>query len=108
MSTEYQTLEDLEKQFKHVHQAMTKLLVDFLKGICIPIDELFSPAFMKKYSSFSSLDDLLELHIVTPEDLKAIPEDQINAHVSQNSKFSSWEEMMQEAISQYVKKKIDI
>lgn len=102
----YQTLDDLNKQFNQIDQDITKLLEDFLRGIYIPINELFPPAFMQRYTSFSSLDDLLELHILTPEDLKAIPEDQLDVHVSQNSKFSSWDDMLLEATSQYIDKKL--
>lgn len=80
-----------------------------LNGKKIKMNELFTPEFMNKNTSFSSLNEMFEagnFNVESWDDFKNIPEDEIDKHISQNSVFQSWEEMQKTATSQYVAKKL--
>lgn len=98
-------LDELQKQLKQMERAAKKL-----NGKQeIPFSKLFTPAFMRKYTSFSSFDELMEaggFHAETSEEFEAIPDAPFDAHVAATTKFSSWEDMLGEATEQYVAKQL--
>ena len=60
---------------------------------------------MLKHSRYSSLDALLEaggFQAKTNKELEAIPQKELDAHIAKNTKFKSWEAMLEEAVDQYV------
>lgn len=64
---------------------------------------------MRKYTSFSSMEELLDasgFKIECQEDLEAIPEAEFNKHIMATTKFKNWEKMLGEATSQYVAQKL--
>ena len=75
----------------------------------IPFSELFTESFMLKHTSYSIFDELLSaggFSANTTEEFQAIPDAVFDKHISQNSQFSSWQEMLDTATSDYVTKKM--
>lgn len=100
-------LNKLEKQLKQMQKGAKELG----RTTHVSFSELFPPAFMKKYTSFSSMDELLiagGFHVESQEDFKAIPDDEFDKHIAATTKFSSWEDMKSEAASQFALKKLGL
>lgn len=95
----------LGKQLKKMQQAAQEL-----QGTQnVPFDELFTPSFMQKYTDFSSFDELLEkggFVVNSQEDFEKIPDDVFDEHISKNTKFSTWGDMLDNATENYVAKKL--
>lgn len=86
-------LENLEKQAKESC------------GKQIPINDLLNVSFMKKYTSFSNFDDFLDASgfvVNSQEDFEAIPDDEFDEYVSNNTNFASWDDMLTTATDAYV------
>ncbi|MBC3946685.1 hypothetical protein H8S21_15240 [Erwinia persicina] len=69
--------------------------------------ELFNKEFLAACSSFSSLEDMFEksgFKVETPEDFKAIPDDEWESFIIKNTSYDSWEEMQSDAGSKYFQK----
>lgn len=101
-SIEFTGLDKLEKQLKKMEKELSQTK-------SVSFEDLFTASFMKKYTSFSSMDELLDaggFKIESQEDFEAIPEAEFDKHISANTKFDSWEEMLSEATSQYLVKKL--
>lgn len=63
-------------------------------------DEIFSEKFMCENSNFSSIEDFLKSspeNISTAEELEKADETILDTFVSNQTKFSSWKEMLAEA-----------
>lgn len=76
----------------------------------IPFHLLFNPEFLAKCSSFASLDDMFEksgFKVETAADFKAIPDEEWENFITQNTTYSSWEEMQKDAASQYLQGILD-
>ena len=66
----------------------------------VPLNELFPASFMNSYTDFSDFDELLSaggFTVSSQEDFDAIPESELDKHISKTTKFSSWNEMSQKA-----------
>ena len=98
-------LDKLEKQLKKMEKGAKELS----QTKKVPFSELFPTSFMQKYTSFSSMNELLEaggFHIESEEDFKAIPDDAFDKHIATTTNFKNWEDMLREASSQYAAKKL--
>lgn len=70
----------------------------------ISFTELFTSEFMKLYTQYDSIEELLSsggFEVNSEEDYEAIPDEDIDAHVSKTTNFSSWREMLTEAVEAY-------
>lgn len=75
------------------------------------LDVLFDEEFIKKYTNFSSINEMIEesnLGIKTQEDFDNKPEEEWNKFVIENTKFSSWEEMKSKAGNLYTIKHLNL
>lgn len=98
-------LDKLEKQLKQMQKSAKELS----QTKQVSFDELFPTSFMQKYTSFSSMDELLaagDFKVETQEDFESIPDDEFDKHIISTTKFNSWENMLGEATSQYAAKKL--
>lgn len=71
----------------------------------VAFDDLFKTSFMKKNTNFSNFDEFISagnFTVNSQEDFEAIPDDEMDAHVSKTTKFSSWEDMLGKATEEYV------
>lgn len=95
----------LEKQLKQMEKGAKELS----KTKHVSFGELFPASFMRKYTSFSSMDELLDaggFKVESQEDFEAIPDVEFDKHIVANTRFKSWEDMLGEATSQYAAKKL--
>jgi len=75
----------------------------------VSLSELFNQSFMKKYSSFNSIEELFNfgnLKIKSEKDFEEISEEKLNKVVREKTNFNSWKEMLSAAANEYIKKKI--
>lgn len=66
----------------------------------VPLDELFNPSFMRKYTDFESIEEFFEESqwtVESEEDLDEIPEEPFNKYVNDHTVFSNQDEMMKKA-----------
>lgn len=64
---------------------------------------------MSHNTNFSSQDDFFNAcNIHTEEDLKSIPDSEMDKLVEKFTKFHSWQEMLNESAIEYTKNKLDI
>lgn len=100
-------LDELEKDLKQ----MEKRTKELSKTTEIQFSELFTDSFMNKHTSYSSIDELLNaggFDAKTSEDFDKIPTEKLDQFVSKVTSFSTWEEMLDEAISEYVLTKLGL
>lgn len=100
-------LDKLERQLKQMEKGARELG----KTKHVSFGELFPASFMRKYTSFSSMDELLDaggFKVESQEDFEAIPDTAFDKHIAANTRFRSWEDMLGEATSQYATKKLGL
>ena len=104
-SFKIQGFDKLEKELKQLQKNAKKLS----NTKQVSFQELFPASFMKKYTSFSSMEEFLYeggFDVQSTEDFEAIPEDLFDKYIASTTNFKSWEEMLQKATSQYAIKKL--
>jgi phage replication-related protein YjqB (UPF0714/DUF867 family) len=75
----------------------------------VSFEELFSGEFMRKYTDFRSIAEMLEASgykVETAEDFEKIPDVEWDTFVSKRTRFANWEEMQGTAVEQYSAKKL--
>jgi hypothetical protein len=98
-------LDKLEKQLKQMQKGAKELS----RTKQVSFSELFTTSFMKKYTSFSSMDELLNaggFKVESQEDFEAIPDTELDRHIAATTKFKNWKDMLNEATTQYAAKKL--
>lgn len=93
-------LKRLQKKMKKLEQTKT-----------VSFDKLFSTSFMKKYTSFSSINEFFEkgdFEFETEKDFENISEEKLDTYVSSTTNFSSWGEMKAKAGEVWVAKELEI
>lgn len=71
----------------------------------VPLTELLDPAFMLKYTQFSSIEDMLEqggFSADSQEAFERIPQEQLDEFTAAHTNFASWAEMLQTAAQEWV------
>lgn len=66
----------------------------------VPLKDLFTTAFMRKHTRFLSLDALLKaggFHVAFDE----IPRRELDSHIAKVTKFKSWDDLLDAAITEY-------
>jgi hypothetical protein len=92
---DFQELEERMNQLEKAAKAVEEL--DF-----ISFDDLFSPSFMKEYTTFSSVEEFFDaggFQLESQAAYEAIPEAQLDAHVQATTKFRTWKAMLETATS---------
>lgn len=100
-------LDKLEKQLKQMEKGAKELS----RTKKVSFGELFTTSFMRKYTSFSSMDELLiagGFKIESEKDFEAIPEHELDKHIAAVTKFKCWKDMLDEAVSKYAAKKLGL
>ncbi|MBW4080495.1 hypothetical protein [Paenibacillus sp. S150] len=86
-----------------VGELLQKLPLDQL-----PLDQLLSSPFLQKFTPFESIRDFLQsggFSASTAEELKSLPQDKLNEHVSKTTSFSSLKDMLVKAAEFYAQRK---
>lgn len=105
MSVKVSGFDKLEKELKRMERNAKELS----KTTEVPFDELFTDSFMHKHTPYSSIDEFLTaggFNAQTSEEFEKIPDEELNQFVSKVTSFSTWEEMLDEATSEYVLSKL--
>ena len=58
----------------------------------IPFDDMFTKSFMRKYTNFSTFDELLEagnFTVNSQKNFEDIPDSDLDVHVAKTTRFSS-------------------
>lgn len=77
----------------------------------IPLSELLTDDFIRKNTSFTNVDDLFSksgYKVESKEDFEAIPEDEFNEFIKNNTDFNNWKEMLEVALKVYVSNKLGL
>ncbi len=89
---------------KHLNK-MQKGLEELGNTNYIPFNELITDSFVRKNTNYSSVDELIEksgFQIETQEDFDNVPEENWNKFISENSKFKTFQGMIDSAGEEYV------
>lgn len=100
-------LNKLKNQMKQMERGANELK----NTKSVSFEELFTPSFMTKYTTFNSFDDLLlagNFTVESNEDFEAIPENELDIHVSNTTNFENWEDMLGTATEEYAFKKLGL
>jgi len=69
------------------------------------VDKLLGGDFLKKFTKFGSIQDLLtKVGVKKPEDLATVDQSKLDSTVKANSSFGSWKEMLGAAKDHLLKK----
>lgn len=69
----------------------------------VSYQDLFSPMFMQKNTSFATIDVFVrELGLKDFQEIEKIDDKVIDDFVKKETKFSNWQEMQQRAVSEYM------
>lgn len=69
----------------------------------IPITTLMSSTFMKKYTSYSDIQDFFDANPLNEyEHFEDVPPNILDSHVKNTTNFQSWQEMMEKAGQEYL------
>jgi hypothetical protein len=96
MKFEMKGFKQLEKKLKQLEKNANE--IDGHNEV--PFDEAFNPTFMKRYTKFSDINSFFDASpftLETQEDLAAIPEDELDIYVAENTSFKSWQDMLGKA-----------
>lgn len=98
-------LDDLIKSF----EKMEKNAKELDGNHNIPLGDLMNEKFMSKNTKFATIDDFFEnspFTVETDEDFDSIDKDELDEYVQENTKFSSWEDMLEYATEFYSESKL--
>lgn len=76
-------------------------------GDNISFADLLSPEFIAEYTSFKTTDELFKesgFNVETEEDFKAIPDEEWEAFIVENTSFDSWKAMQIKAFEVFTDK----
>lgn len=69
----------------------------------VSYQDLFSPMFMQKNTSFATIDVFVrELGLKDFQEIEKIDDKVIDDFVKKETKFNNWQEMQQRAVSEYM------
>lgn len=99
---------ELKFEFEDFRRDLEKLNAELKKldnAREIPLTDLLTPSFVSKRSRFRSIDELITasgLEFNSVEDFRATPGEQLDTFIAQNTKYTNFDEMVDEAMAQYV------
>ncbi|NBJ90978.1 hypothetical protein [Acutalibacter sp. 1XD8-36] len=74
------------------------------------VSDLLPDKFFQENTPYASFDDFLAaggFYPETKEDIEAIPQPDIDAHVAATTKFNNWHELMELALKQFLSEKLN-
>lgn len=78
----------------------------------VPVSEFFNTPFMTKYTSYSSLEAMLEAANLAPESItnaESLRENESwNRFIADNTRFKDWNDMLEAALLEHVKLKLGL
>lgn len=77
----------------------------------VPLTEMLTPSFIVSCSRFTSVEELFDasgFQVNSPEDFKAIPDNEWDSFISKNTSYQNWSEMLSAAAAQWTKAKLGL
>lgn len=103
MGLELNGFDDLSKQLDE----SIKKVHDFAGDHQVSFDDMFIDSFVQKYTKYNDMNEFFKaVGIVDNESFDKMPDATLDKHVSENTKFSTWEEMQNKALKEYVTRQI--
>lgn len=71
----------------------------------IEFDKVFNISFMRKYTNYKTFAKFLtggKFNITCQKDFEELPEDLMDKHVSKNTQFKTWQEILDFATDKYI------
>lgn len=71
----------------------------------IEFNKVFNISFMRKYTNYKTFAKFLtggKFNITCQKDFEELPEDLMDKHVSKNTQFKTWQEMLDFATDKYI------
>lgn len=100
-------LEELQKRLEDLAKGAEELDGEHE----VPFGEIFPPSFMKRYTTFESIEKMVEASgykVENAEDFKAIPETAWDSFVRQRTKFDNWSDMIGKAGEEWTTRQLGI
>jgi len=100
MSVKITGLDELTRNLNR----LTKKIEGATQPRNVQLRDLFNSAFMMKFTSFSSFDEMVKkspFKVESEQDFKAIPDDAWDDYVRKTTRFQSWDKMMAKAGEEY-------
>jgi hypothetical protein len=75
----------------------------------VPTRGILTPAFLRKHSRFSSIEEMFEasgFKVETQDDFKNIPDQPWDEFIAKETTFPNWKEMLSAAGGEYAKRKL--
>jgi hypothetical protein len=77
----------------------------------VPFNELFPESFMKMHTLFSSIQEMFDnspFEINSSDDFLEIEKEELDKFVDSKTNLSSWDEMMETAVTEWTFKKLGL
>jgi len=77
----------------------------------IPLSELLPPSFIKRNTKFEDLEAVFQASgfaIESQEDFEKTPDDEWDKFIREQTRFSSWEEMLNGAVKEWATRKLGL
>ena len=77
----------------------------------IPLGDIFTDNFMSRNTSFGSLEEFFNAttwDVSSGEALKAVPDEEADAFVQEHSSYSTWDDMFNAAMKEYLIKRLGL
>lgn len=98
------------KEFSNALENISKEITDQSNKKSILFDEVLTKSFMSKNTPYTDFDDFLEsggFSVNSQEEFDSINENELDAFVSANTKFSGFQEMIDTAGHEYFSKRFE-
>lgn len=105
MKVNFSGFNELERELKKLEQSVKSIEGEN----SIPFTDLFPFDFMKRYTQFSSIEDMFNespFTINSEEDFVAIDDDEWDNFISTSTNFDSWEKMQEAAVVDWTKNQL--
>jgi hypothetical protein len=100
MSFKINGLEKLKQGLKNIESTQS-----------VTLGELMPPCFIVACSEFKDIQGLFDaspFKTDTPEDLKAIPDDEWDVYIAEKTTYPTWGEMRQAAVAEWTRGKLNL
>lgn len=107
MGIRIEGFDELERTLKDLSTKVEELAGEH----SVPFSELFDEAFMLKYTSCRSIQELMDnsgFKVESQEDFAQIPDDEWDAYIQRVTEFADWKSMMETAAKEYVRKRLGL
>lgn len=77
----------------------------------VPLEELLNESFVRKHTQYSSLSEMIEksgFDVKSPEDFKAIPDDEWDKYIKSITSFADWKAMLGKATEIWAAKRLGL